>query len=164
MQLREFGIEVEKIIPVGLYEPEIEQEKGELLSLSNRAIEELSFYSWCEKIEEVYLGIYTPEIMGVFLVQFQTSDPRVDPLLWVVVGDLPFAYLVCDNAPNAASAVSGYIQEMKLWVEAAKSGESVVDLIPVNLPATMENAKKLEWRLSLLEEYVLGDYADDLKR
>jgi hypothetical protein len=81
-----------------------------------------------------------------------------------VVGDLPSAYLVTDNAPNPACALDAYICEMGRWVTAVKEGKSVVGLIPVNVAPSVEYAKRLEWRLNFLDREILSEYKDDLLR
>ena len=43
-------------------------------------------------------------VVAVFLFRID-GPPEVDPLLWVVVGDLPTAYLVTDDAPSPAIAL-----------------------------------------------------------
>jgi len=73
----------------------------------------------------------------------------------VIVGDLPSAYLVTDDAPTSEEALQADIELMDEWVEAVKQGKSVDDLIPVNAPATAAIAAMLESRLRFLQERVL---------
>ena len=83
-------------------------------------------------------------------------------MLWVVVGDLPPAYLVTDDVPDALCALRDYIGLMRRWVAAVKAGEPVVDLIPVNAPATLANAEALRIRLDSLEHNILQEYQERL--
>ncbi|WP_292509327.1 hypothetical protein [Mesorhizobium sp.] len=46
---------------------------------------------------------------------------------------------------------------MEEWVEAARQGKSVGDLIPVNVPANPANAEMLDRRLKFLDEKVLPE-------
>ena len=64
----------------------------------------------------------------------------VDELLWVVVGDIPPAYLVTDDAPDPVAALQAYIREMRRWIEAVRLGRPIADLIPVNALPTAVNA------------------------
>jgi hypothetical protein len=59
--------------------------------------------------------------------------------------------------------LDGYIGAMSEWVDAASKGMSVAELIPVNVPATIENAELLRKRLDFLDQRVLVDYQEDLK-
>jgi hypothetical protein len=43
------------------------------------------------------------------------------------------AYMVTEQTPNPACALKAYIVLMRQWVEAVMKGESVEDLIPVNV-------------------------------
>lgn len=58
--------------------------------------------------------------------------------IWVIVGDLPPAYITTENNANPACALDGYITEMKEWVEAVRMGKPTSERIPVNAPPTFE--------------------------
>jgi hypothetical protein len=122
----------------------------------------LQFYKWCEEIREEYVGIFIDGVIGVFLFRITPSSVDVDEWIWVVVGDVPPAYLTCDQCPNPASALDGYIGAMREWVDAARKSKSVAELIPVDVPATPANAEMLSKRLSFLNDRVLSDYRQDL--
>jgi hypothetical protein len=113
------------------------------------------FYNWCEGILEEYVGAYFDGIVAIFLFRIAPKLVGVDEWVWVVVGDLPPAYLTCDLCPNPAEALEGYLGAMVEWVEAAEDGRSVADLIPVNVPATQENAASLRKRLRFLQQRIL---------
>jgi hypothetical protein len=129
-----------------------EKESQELLGLFERAKRFISKFSWCKKIDESYFGFGLDAIVGVFLFKIEPRLIGVDEWLWVIVGDLPSAYIVTHASPDPASAVSAYVTEMRRWIDAVKAGKSVSQLIPVNAPPTNEFAQMLETRLSWLEE------------
>ncbi len=126
------------------------------------ALSEITFYNWCGAVYESYVGIYYEGIVGVFLFKIQPLRDGVDEWVWVVVGDLPPLYITCEDCPNAACALDGYIGAMQEWVEAAEKGAPVEKLAPVNVPANPENANKLKSRLLMLDEKILSFYQDDL--
>jgi hypothetical protein len=108
-------------------------------------------------------------VVVVLLFRIVPAREDVDEWLWVVVGDVPPAYLVTDDAPNPASALDGYIGEMERWVAAVRAGQPVDDLIPVGtvdgaaqLEPTVERADEIESRLRFLTEEILVHHADDL--
>lgn len=121
------------------------------------ARDHLLFYNWCDGIIEEYVGAYYEGIIGIFLFRFMPRLVSVDEWIWVVVGDLPPAYLTCDACENPAEALAGYLGEMMEWVEAAERGESVANLIPVNVPSTQENASSLRTRLRFLQQKILPE-------
>jgi hypothetical protein len=51
-----------------------------------------------------------------------------------------------------------YIAEMSAWVKAARLDETSAPVIPVGIPATPENAAKLESRLHLLDLLVIPKF------
>ena len=80
----------------------------------------------------------------------------MDNLIWVIVGDLPSAYITVENSPNPACALDSYIGAMEDWVEAVEQGRPVFDIIPVNAEPTLANAQRLKTRLSFLDEEILA--------
>ena len=122
----------------------------------------LQFFDWCLEIRESYIGMLYPGILAIFLFRIVPGD-NADEWIWIIVGDLPPAYLTVDTCPNPATALDGYIGAMQEWVDAALEGRSVADLIPVNVSATREHAEMLQSRLEFLDERFLSEYQDDLK-
>jgi hypothetical protein len=98
-------------------------------------------------------------VVAVFLFRIVPKQEGVDEWLWVVVGDLPSAYLVTDDNPTPASALEAYVAEMSAWVDAVENGRPVADLIPVNVPPTRENSQQLRNRLTFLSANVIPRYA-----
>jgi hypothetical protein len=97
---------------------------------------------------------------------FQISPARqdVDEWVWVIVGDLPPAYITCEDSPNPACALDAYIGAMSEWVVAASSRSSVVELIPVNVEPSKENAERLRLRLKFIDDNILLNFKKDLER
>lgn len=134
----------------------------ELRAYLSEARDFLLYYKWCREILDEYVGIFAGGIIGVFLFKIDPAQLDVDEWVWVIVGDVPSAYLTCDLCPNPATALDGYIGAMTEWVEAASKGESVAELIPVDVPATPENAELLRTRLAFLDSRILSQYKGDL--
>jgi hypothetical protein len=130
----------------------------------------LASFEWCRAIRECYIGdIAVGGVVTVLLFRIQPARPDVDEWLWVVVGDLPPAYLVVDDAPNPAAALDAYIGEMERWITAVRQGGPVDDLIPVEatgggerLEPTRDRADELERRLRFLHAEILAHHAADL--
>lgn len=123
----------------------------------------IEYYDWCEKITEEYVGLIYPGIVGVFLFRIVPTRKDVDEWVWVVTGDLPPAYITCEDSPNPATALDAYIGAMLEWVQAAEEGASTDQLIPVNVEPSKENAVRLRTRLNFLDANILSGYAEDLK-
>lgn len=102
------------------------------------------------------MAVAIPGVIAFFLFNIVPNAPDIDEWLWVVVGDLPPAYLVTDDAKTVNNALKAYIYEMRRWTQAVSEGKSTDDLIPVNVQPTIEAAKRLEERLAFLESEVLA--------
>ena len=65
---------------------------------------------------------------------------KAELYIWVVVGDLPPAYLSVSYCRNVYQAFNGYCREMQAWVDAVNAGEPVDKLIaPGNGPKLNRN-------------------------
>jgi len=152
------AIDYSKLFDIASVAGEDDEETQELNKLCDDAQRFVRAFRWHGEIKRVLFGLGIGGIVGVFLVELAPASPDIDSILWVVVGDLPPAYLVTDEAPEPDLALEAYIREMRLWVEAVKEGRDVADLIPVNARPTIENAVDLEKRLALLETEIIPWY------
>jgi len=121
--------------------------------LRDRAREARSFmgqFRWCRSIRGLWFAGGFSHV-AVFLCELENSASPSDDQLWIVVGDLPPAYLVRDGSPDVKAALLSYVSEMRLWVDAAMRGGSVEACIPVNVAATPGNARLLQSRLDFIE-------------
>ena len=162
--IMDISINLKKVIKWEEYIESIEVEKEEVEEMMYEAREFLNFYTWVDKIIGAYVGILYVGIVGVFLFKIKSTRKGISSWVWVIVGDLPPAYITIDDCPNPATALDGYIGAMLDWVDAAKEGSLVNNLIPVNIPATEENATRLKTRLDFLDEHILNNHEDDLKQ
>ena len=131
-------------------------------ALAKTAEEFLLSHDWCKSIRRGFLANAWEGILGVFYFEIEPGTPEVDDELWVIVGDLPPAYLVVEDEPVTKDALEAYVYEMKRWVDAVMSDESVADLIPVYyqssgkiVPPTKEFAAALKKRLEFIENSIL---------
>ena len=148
-------VNVEKMKPVDSIEG---QDAVDTKLLKEMAVEARNFIcakEWCEHLDRQYLAYGVGGVVAVFFVQITPLWEGVDTCLWVIVGDLPPAYIVIEDNPTAADALDGYCSEMEAWIEAVPNGESVDELIPVNVPPTNEYAEQLSGRLVFLCSRIL---------
>ena len=127
-----------------------------LEDMAKEAKEFLSGFPWVTQIEDIYASeVAIGGIVAVFLFRIIPASSEIDEWLWVVVGDLPPAYLVTDSAPDGESALRNYIEEMTTWANAVSEGRDTDDLIPVNVPPTTDNAVQLMGRLDYISTEIL---------
>jgi hypothetical protein len=122
----------------------------EQLGLAREATEFLTAFRWCIGVQESYLAFDLGYVIGVFLFRIEPRLVGVDDTLWVVVGDIPPAFLVCDEAPDWMAALDCYVYEMQRWVEAVRAGRALDGIILVNVSPTQEHADMLSNRLARL--------------
>jgi hypothetical protein len=115
-------------------------------------------FPWCQGIKSEYVSeVAIGGIVAIFLMEIAPLAHDIDDWLWVVVGDLPPAYLVTDRAQDGEQALRLYVAEMREWVSAVNNGQETEDLIPVGVTADQTNAEALSTRLTYIEENILVD-------
>jgi hypothetical protein len=155
-------LDFSKVVGIDVMIGEDEEETEQFRSLYEKSKKYIETFRWHGEIKNVYFGLGVADIVGVFLFELIPASKTVDTWLWVVVGDIPPAYLVVDDAPNPASALDSYVAEMSKWVDAVNSGNSVDKCIPVNAAPSIENAADLEKRLRFIDTEILAYYKGDL--
>jgi hypothetical protein len=135
--------------------PEREIRNSEVRELAKEAKAFLATHEWCGEVTEVKLAFAVAGVLGVFEVELAPTRPEVDAVLWVVVGDIPPAYLVQDEAPTWKDALRGYVLEMHRWVHAVRHKLPLDDVIPVEAEPTADHAEMLASRLAFIETEIL---------
>jgi hypothetical protein len=150
-----------KVFRLESYEAEDDEDRSLFLADVARAREFLLSHKWCEAVQDVYFGIAVPGVVFVGLADIAPLG-KADSQLWVLVGDVPPAYLVTDDLPNPALALQAYLDHMEAWVRAVEAGEDTAALMPVNGAPTPDNALALRTRIAFLRRELLSAYSDDL--
>ena len=135
----------------------------EVAALARDAEAFLASHMWCGQVGTGRLAFAIPAVLGVFLFDVVPNQPDVDSTLWVVVGDLPPAYIALPPAASWQEVLAGYVDEMQRWVAAVRAGAPVGDLIPVAAAPTLEYADLLARRLEFLETNLIAVPADSVE-
>lgn len=151
----DYGIEFDGFQTIDSISGENDDETVLLNELSDEAFSFLQNKKWCKSIRDGYFCYGIGGIIGIFLFEIDPSDTDVDHSVWVIVGDVPPAYLSPVYCKSAKDALNGYLAEMEAWVDAIRNNAPVGELIPVNAEPNLENAGLLESRLTFLKENVL---------
>lgn len=155
MSQRSTELPLSGVIPIDQVVGDNAEDTRFLQGMASKAQQYISRFSWCLSVREVFLGDGYGRIVAVFLIRIEPSRPSVHEWLWVVVGDLPSAYLVIDTCTTPSQVLERYIDEISEWVKLAKKGRSSENVIPVNAPPTPESARMLESRLKVLGEKII---------
>jgi hypothetical protein len=152
------------LVPAGDISGGDEQDTILLRTMLEDANEYISSFSWCGTVLSSYFGAGVGGIFAVFLFHIRPSRPGIDPWIWVVVGDIPSAYLPVADCQSPADVFRTYIQGMSKWVELARLGRTGTPdqgVPPMNVPATPEWAEKLNQRLNGLTLAVTPFFEDE---
>ena len=165
------SIDFDKLIPAPDFYGEDAEDQALLVEMIERGQRWLTGHRWCDRIAECYVGdVAIGGIVVVLLTHIVPAEPDVDEWLWLVVGDVPPAYLVTDDLPNPASALDAYVTLVGEWVYAAEHGEDVSELMPLEsdvlpgepLQPTPKTAAALRVRLDSIQRLILDFHQDDL--
>jgi hypothetical protein len=114
-------------------------------------------HRWVRSFRSVYVALDIESVLSIFLFCLDDRDQGVDPYLWVLVGDIPPAYISAAVAADAVEALDAYVGAMQEWVRAVREGRDVNGLIPVNTVASRQAADSLETRLNFIDKYIFKE-------
>ena len=129
-----------------------------LLSMADDARAYLQGMKWCPSLRRLYLAFGIGGVVAVFLAELDPKSAHQDQFLWIVVGDLPSAYLVAESA-TPREALETYCALMADWIEAVELGRSLDEVFPVAANPTPEAAAQLRRRIKFLKERILPSLA-----
>ncbi|HEX3085709.1 MAG TPA: hypothetical protein VHP99_14350 [Pyrinomonadaceae bacterium] len=148
-------VEVARLTPIEQMSGDSKKDTLLLKEMAGEAREFLLSFKWCRNIRRSWFGWGVGGVCAVFFFEIDRSSKKVDQWLWVIVGDLPPAYLVVDASPTPLAALANYVDLMQEWADAVKDKRPVNDCIPVNAPATREYADLLQRRLNFIRKEFL---------
>jgi hypothetical protein len=82
-----------ELVPAGDVSGGDEQDTNLLRAMSKDAKRYISSFPWCGTVLSSYFGAGVGGIFAVFLFHIRPGRAEIDPWIWVVVGDIPPAYL-----------------------------------------------------------------------
>ena len=145
------------------------EEKEELSALAAEAADFLLAHSnWCKGVKR---GWFDRGFSKVAVFYFDIEPAHgADPSVWVIVGDLPPAFIDWRTCPNGAAALDRYVRAMVAWCAVVKKGESTSNLVPVlrrgslkPIDETPAIAEMLENRMRFIDEKLLSQWPEELK-
>ena len=126
-------------------------------ALTRGAEQFLAGQRWCARVLDVTPVFAIGGVLGVFRASLVPAQPAADPVVWLVVGDLPPAYLVLEVGDSWPEVLAGYVDEMREWVRAVRAGGDLSGMIPVNVAPTTAHADLLERRLDFIVQHLLAE-------
>lgn len=137
------------------------EEDVEFIALAEEANSFLKSHKWCESIKKQWLVAEWENLLIVFFFEIIPDSTDTDDRVWVIVGDLPPAYIDIQSATNETEAIQVYTEIMDDWVQCVKNRQSTEDCYPINVPPENKYAEMLDTRLQLIRKYILGKTSID---
>jgi hypothetical protein len=121
-----------------------------LLGMARTAREYITSFGWCPPIDAMYLAHGVGGVVAVFFVEFPRKINGTDDKLWIVIGNLPSAYLVVEPDDSPGDALERYCGIMEDWIAAVRDGGDLSGVYPISAEPSRENADLLERRVAFL--------------
>ena len=150
------------LMPVEAIKGEDETDTELLNKMAVQARNYITSFKWCLPITAMYLADGIGGIIAIFLVEFDGKIDGTDDRLWVVVGDLPPAYMVVESDDCAREALERYCLLMDDWVNAVRGNGDFGSAYPVSAPRTEEYADMLQSRLDTLRESIIPEFSTEI--
>jgi hypothetical protein len=139
----------------------------DLLILAAEARAFLLSKKWCGGIEAIYFDRGFSHV-AVFLAEVQPLH-GADPQVWVIVGDIPPAYMDTYYCLNGAEALAGYVGAFSALLDAYETGDPLTDEIPLLQRASLaplalndDLAARLRSRLRIIDKMV-EEWKDEIR-
>lgn len=140
------------------------REREWLENAAQTAKQFLMSHKWCTGLQDLRAECFVAPIFALFGAHVTMDSDRCEGV-WVLIGDLPPAYLDRVTSPTARDAFENYLAELEAWVEAARKGLPINDIMPVchansakPIPPTSENTDLVVRRISLIRELILPNF------
>ena len=85
---------------------------------------------WHNGVVADYFGGGVSGLGAAFVFEIVSSRAKIDKFIWVVAGDVPFAYFVTDNAPNWVCAFKVYSRLAQDWIDADAASREAEEVFP----------------------------------
>lgn len=148
-------VRIDLLTPLDDLWKESQSDQMLLREMADRAIAYLKSQRWYTAVSAGYMGVGIPGVLGLFLFRLDPPIGGTDEWIWVVVGDLPCAYFVTDNAPDPLAALGVYCNLMEEWADAVESRSPLSDVFPVPVPATDGNVSMLRKRVKFVRDRII---------
>jgi hypothetical protein len=124
----------------------------EVSSLSIEAQRYLMSFQWCKKIINGWLAKDWGYMLCIFYFEIEPAkNSEADNFVWIVVGDIPSAYIDIESAKDELEVLKVYTFLMNEWIRNVKQGKSVEDCFPIGVSPTIKHADMLSRRIAIIE-------------
>jgi hypothetical protein len=133
------------------------------INLSQKAENYLNNQKWCTSIINCWYDKGWANKVAIFLFEIIPTNEYIDKFVWIIVGDIPSAYIDIESAVNGTCALKAYTEIMEDWINAVNNNKQLENCFPINVPPTKKFAKMLKIRIDLIKEEIIPYFIDELK-
>jgi hypothetical protein len=94
-----------------------------LREMAENAKSYITSFSWCETVLDWYFCGGFGGIFAIFFFHIRPNRPGIDPWIWILLGDVPAAYLPLTDCRSPEEAFRKYFIAMSKWVDLAGKDE-----------------------------------------
>jgi hypothetical protein len=123
--------------------------------MAEKAIGYVQSFEWCVELHDLYFGDGVGGVVAIFLFRVTIRGVEDSEWIWVVVGDLPSAYMEFEPSHSPRAALLRYIVGVEAWLTAPEEEREDGDLIPIVVPAGAEFIETLKGRMDTLRSGIL---------
>ncbi len=132
-----------------------------LREMSTDAQRYMESQKWCKKVNNVLFGDGVGKIIASFLIEIEPTRKGIDKELWVIVGDIPNAYLVTEQTKNGLDAIKVYIDLMQDWINCVNIRGDTNKCFPINVSPTKKWAKELQSRIDFIKNEIVVPFTNN---
>lgn len=129
-----------------------EEETRLLNAMADEARQYILGFRWAPRKFECDFVWGVGGVFAIFLFKFEQLIAGTDDKLWVVVGDVPSAYMVVEPDDSPREAVESYCQMMEEWCDAVMAKSGLSEVYPVEAAPTLANADLLRRRINFIRQ------------
>jgi hypothetical protein len=127
-----------------------------LNAMADEARQYILSFRWAPRKFESKLVWGVGKVFAIFLFRFDQLIGGTDDQLWVVVGDLPSAYLVVEPNDSPREAAERYCEMMEQWCDAVAQKSDLSEVYPVKAAPTLANVDLLRRRIKFIRRDLIS--------
>lgn len=140
------------------------------------AAEFLASHSWFVRVTKSHLVLELTPMLSLVRAEVEVKSSATAEM-WVIIGDLPPAYIDRGICRTPLDAFMGYVGELEAWADAATQGQSLSEYMPVcyrasskELPVTRDIIERIRNLCKSIELHLLplfrgdGEWDDRIQR
>ena len=131
-----------------------------LQQMAQEAVTYVRSFLWCIELHEQYFGDGIGGVVALFLFRVTIRGSEDPEWIWVIVGDIPSAYMEVEPSYSPRAALLRYIEGVEEWLAAPEEERASGDLIPIEVPPGAESIDMLRRRTGTLRSFVLPKLRD----